>query len=191
MKWRMGLGLVAAAICTAAAAGEPPALSVEQEVQALKGGEYGPTRQDERLFGHLSCVLVGSGPVGSRGFLHKGWGDTLVQCGDRYVMMLMRFHEGKTHAEDRWRVVDAVPLPPVVGILPDASRPDGPYLYTPDECMLDNRWGTSLYAIVQVGARKRMDWRTGVEGAWGYDLKRQRIVPLSTKRVVCTKPDPD
>jgi hypothetical protein len=179
----------------AAFAGEEPQVSAEQEAQALKGLEFAPMRMEARLFDHLSCTLQGSGSVVVRRRVHEEWGNDMALCQGRYVMLLTQLHKGATHKENRWRVVDAAVLPEVVVISSDpreaARPPEGLYLYTPDECTLDGTWGTSFYAVVRLGKRKRMDWRTGVEGAWGYDLKRQRIVPISTKRVVCNKPEPD
>jgi hypothetical protein len=187
----MGLSLVSAMACTLVRASEAPSMSIEEEVAALKGSEFGPTLQGAPLVSPLSCTLWGSGQLVMRRRPQVGWDEGVAKCGDRFVLMLMRFHEGKTHFENRWRIVDAVLLPEVDHSQPDNNRLGGRRLYTADECFLDRTWGTALYAVVNVSEHKRMDWRTGVIGAWGFDLKRERIVPISTKRVVCHKPEPD
>jgi len=107
-------------------------------------------------------------------------------------MLLEHFLGGATNDAHRWRIVDAFLLPEVVGVEFEPEHPVGPYLYSSDDgCSLDGRWDSTFYAVVRLSERKRMDWRTGVVGAWGYDLKQQRIVPLSTKRVVCPKAEPE
>lgn len=192
-RLRALLCMLACCASTAATAGEPDtqAMTAEQEARALIGLVHGPTWMQGPIVDHLSCIDYGAGTLILRGREHVGWERSLAQCQGRFVMLLEQFLGGKTTAERRWRIVDAYLLPEVVGIQFEPDKPEGPYLYTPDECSLDGRWDSKFHAVVRLGKRKRMNWRTGVLGAWGYDMKRQRIVPLDTKRVVCHKPEPD
>lgn len=189
---RLAVPCLMALASGAAMAGEgQPPLSAQDEAQALVGGEFGHDAMRGRMSDRLSCTYQGGGVLHVRGREHPGWSEGLALCQGRYVMLLMRFLRGKTNEENRWRVVDAAALPEVVGIEFDPERPEGPYLYTFVECRLNFGGGSEFYAVVRLSKRKRMDWRTGVLSAHGYDMSRQRIVQLSPKHVVCMKPDPD
>lgn len=173
------------------AAGQEEAMSAEDEVRALQGSEFGRTLQDARLFSHLSCTLTAMGQLTVKNRVRPGWDYALAHCQGRYVMLLLQDLNVKSDMDNRWRIADTKLLPKVIGIEDDPNRPYGLYLFTPDECQISGNWGTKFYVVVRQSGRKRMDWRTGVEGVWSYDLNRKRIVSLSPRRVVCEKPDPD
>jgi hypothetical protein len=109
-------------------------------------------------------------------------------CGDRIVLLLKRLI-GREGRNPVWRIVDAVQLPPFKR---DWTSRDQHQvgMFIDGECRLDGRIGTSLVALARLGNRDRVDWRTGVKHAWTFDVKRERIVPVSTKRVVCEQPTP-
>lgn len=173
-------------------AADRPTVAVEEEAKALIGLEHEALGDHQLLAEHLSCRYVGSGTITLNQHPQGEWSDSLADCQGRFVMTLDKLVQSGTGERRRWRIVDAVLLPPAL-ISKDADRPEGPYLYNAsfDDCTLDGRYGTSFYALVRHGKRDRMTWRSGVAGAWGFDLRQGRIVALSLRRVVCQRPDPE
>ena len=162
-------------------------MTAEEEARAMVGRETGGA-YDQPIFGDLSCVAEGRVPVVVRDKASKELEGSLATCRGEHVLLLERFIGDWKKGDLRWRIVDAVVLPPVL-VLFDASRPEGPYLYQPsgEACTLDGRYGTSVLAAVREGKAERITWRNGIEHAWTFDLKRGRIVPISPKRVVCLR----
>ena len=184
--WLFALAFVPA-VATAALPMQGTRMTAEEEVRALIGIEYSIQRPWERLVGHLSCIDGGGGILQIGGVDHEEWAYGRVECRGRQVLMLKRSLSRK-EGKARWRVVDTLLLPLV---LLDRYVPDDPinlWLFTQEWCTLDGRYDTDFVALVRWSEREQIDWRSGVEHAWTYDLERKRIVPISTKRIVCEQP---
>jgi hypothetical protein len=167
-------------------------LPVEEEAKALVGVELIDPREELPVAEHLSCRYVGGGSFFIGHKPAKEWASSVIRCQDRYVLTLDKSVGSTQSGKMRRRVVDALLLPPL-WLFPDEEHPDGPFLYdsTAEDCTLDGRRGTTVMAVARHGKQKKMTWRNGLEAAWTFDVQQGRIVPLSPKRVVCTRADPD
>lgn len=167
-------------------------MSAEDEAKALVGLEVEARYDKQLLVDHLSCRQVAEGTLFVRGKRLDDWSDRLVECQGRYVLMLQKYIGHRDGGGPRYKVSDAVLLPPVL-LIHDELRPEGPYLYNSggDSCTLDGRYDTLLYAVAREGKNGKMTWRSGIEEAWTFDPVQGRIVSVSPKRVVCKKADPD
>lgn len=190
MKWLSGALIFLAGITVAHAAGS--GMSAEDEAKALIGLEVEARYDNQLLVGHLSCRQVAEGTLFLRGKQLEDWSDRLVECQGRYVLMLQKSLTNREGGAPRYKVSDAVLLPPVL-LLHDELHREGPYLYNSgtDSCALDGRYDTLLYAIAHEGKNSKMTWRSGIENAWTFDPLQGRIVAVSPKRVVCKKADQD
>jgi hypothetical protein len=135
-----------------------------------------------------SCSHVGGATMYVDGHAVDGWAYSEFSCSGRPIALLER-RTDETDGRPTWKIVDTLLLPNYS--LDDPNRPKALKLYFNGECELDGKTDTLFFALVRFGKRERIDWRTGVEKAWGFDLNAQRIVPLSTKRIVCHQMEPE
>ncbi len=141
--------------------------------------------------GRPGCINQGGAVIYTKGVFSYDWGNGIVICDGRPILFLERYID--TNPADRVyraRIVDAVVLPRYE-LDADPRRPNARRLFETGDCELNGRTDTSFMAIVRWGKRERIDHRTGVEAAWGFDTERGRIVRLDTKRIVCWRPEPD
>ncbi|MCM5677925.1 hypothetical protein M8A51_00070 [Schlegelella sp. S2-27] len=167
---------------------DPSAL---EEAQRLVGLEYrlGPGAAAGQIIAQRpSCSNVGGSVVWNDGRPMDEWSFGEFICNGRSIALLKR-QVGEASNGPTWRIVDALPLPSYEQH-GEPKRPNALRLYFNGECELDGKTDTLFFALVRFGKRDRIDWRTGVERAWGFNLTAERIVPLSTKRIVCYRPEP-
>ncbi|MCM5681747.1 hypothetical protein M8A51_19645 [Schlegelella sp. S2-27] len=171
-----------------AAQADASSLPVAQEAQALIGIEFTAKAMGNPIDPGLSCTSKGGSTIEINGVTVEGWGYGRAVCQGRTVAMLKRI-VGQEGADIRWRVVDAVLLPRFAWGF-DPKRPHAPRLFKVGDCELDGRTDIFFIALVRWDKRDRIDWRTGVEKAWGFDPQKERIISLSPKRIVCHRPEP-
>lgn len=184
---RVAWSLAFAAMCTVVQA-DAPTPGLEQQVRALVGLEFTARAVGGTIASGVDCTDEGGGGVETDGIRAEGWSYGRVVCQGRSIAILKRAI-GQEGQRIRWHIVDAVLLPHFE-LNPDPKRPNAPRLLSAGECELDGRTDTSFIALARWGKHDRIDWRTGVEKAWGYDPQKQRIVLLSPERIVCWRPEP-
>ncbi|GAB3552557.1 hypothetical protein GCM10027343_38230 [Noviherbaspirillum agri] len=121
---------------------------------------------------------------------HHDWSINKGQCQGQPVIMLERFISRSAPDVSTWRIVDTLVLPRYMRDPDPGRRPNALRLFETGDCELDGKTDTSFIALVRWGNREQINWRTGVERAWTFDVERGRIVPLSTKRIICYRPEP-
>lgn len=189
MRVRARLAALAGALVAASAV--YAGADSQQEAQALIGLEYQlstGTTNGQTIAEHPSCSNVGGTLMWVRGKSFDDWSAGEFECKGQRILLLKR-QVNASGAAVRWRIVDTQLLPPYAPGFDD-KRPFAPRLHSTGECALDGRTDTLFFVLLRWGKRERVDWRTGVERAWGFNLDAERIVPLSTRRIVCEKPDP-
>lgn len=170
--------------------------AVEDEASALKGIEYTPRIHGERISpAQLTCTDEGGGLLDEGGGLlnvrdlpAETWSYGLVRCQGRMVVMLQR-KIGEVDGYVTWHIVDTLLLPPV-HLEPHPDRPNALRLFEAGDCELDGKTDPFFIALVRWGDHEQIDWRTGVEQAWTFDIDQGKIVTLSTKRIICYRPEP-
>lgn len=155
------------------------------EARRLIGKEYPSTPSPERHFPDSSCVAIGGGFLVERGVQRTEWAEGVFECSESIVITLERVVPGFREPM-RTRIVDSAVLKGARTVQPNQAL-DTINFVTGEECSLDGTGGTNFYATVRWGKRKKADWRTGVLKAWGFDLRRGKIVPISPKRVTCER----
>jgi hypothetical protein len=163
------------------------AISAEDEARALIGRLYVAPAQGATLAEPLSCTDLGSGVLSLNGRLRKDWISAEALCQGRPVVLLIH----GSQARKSWRVVDAIALPAARVAQPYVKDPEALWLFTPEECLLDGKGGNDFVAVVRWTDEQRIDARHGLVQAWGYDLKKAKIVPLALTRVRCWHPEED
>lgn len=83
-----------------------------------------------------------------------------------------------------WRIVDALLLPEHLQEF-DPDRLNELMAFDNNQCEQVRRPVSSFVVLARFGNRQDINWRTGVDKAWTFDIKAGRIVPLSTRRIVC------
>jgi hypothetical protein len=182
--WAFALALAA----TTALADGRPAMTEAEEAHALIGIEYTSRLHGERITSRLSCTDQGGGLLHGDDISHDEWSHGLATCQGRTVVILRRAI-GEVNGRTTWRIADTLLLPPVQ-LDPAPERPNALRLFGTGDCELDGRTDTFFITLVRWGKHDRIDWRSGVERAWTFDIKRGRIVPLSTRRIACYRPEP-
>ena len=180
--WTLALLLTSATAC-AGITETGPLMSAEKEARALVGVKYVPGIQGEKFTSRLSCTSDGSARLSIAGVPYPEWSFGTALCQGRHVETLEQ-RVSEENGVTTWRIVDALLLPPVAADW-DPHRQNKLQISLMGECTLDERTDTSFFALVRWRDRERVDWKTGVEHAWTYDIEKGRIVPVSTKRVVC------
>lgn len=163
----------------------------QQEAQALIGVEYQFSAESglrQTIAGRPSCSNIGGTLVWIEGKPFDDWSAGELECKDRRILALKRQLDSPQGAL-KWKIVDTQLLP-AYDSGSDDKRPAALRLHSTGECTLDGKTDTLFFVLLRWGKRERVDWRTGIERAWGLNLKAERIVPLSTRRIVCEKPDP-
>ena len=160
---------------------------IQQVARALIGIEYS-VMPGEPITPGSDCINEGGGFIQLANGEHGHWSEGIASCGGRVVLLLDKRVPGEgPHV--RWKIVDALVLPPAnLDVNPD--EPNEARISGAGICELRGRTDTSFVTIVRWGKRERIDWRTGVEKAWTFDIKRGRIVPLSTRHIVCYAYEP-
>ena len=162
---------------------------VEVSARALVGLETSRlTTSGVPMFDGSHCIFDGDGMVDVRGVTARDWKFGQAVCNGRTVLFLERKIGGGEGAAG-WRIVDVVLLPPA-SHEPVPGRPNALRFAGQGTCEWRGRTDTSFVATVRWAKRERIDWRTGVEKAWTFDIKRGRIVPLSTRHIVCYAYEP-
>jgi hypothetical protein len=185
--WSLALALSSAS----ASAGHLPVMTASQEARALIGVEYFLSSIGKPIApGKISCTEVGWGSLSDSGAPEDEWSQGQVRCRGRTVITLLH-KVGKKDSQDLWRIVDALLLPPIEAFW-NPKRPNALSFSDAVEgvCELRGRPHIPFIVLIRWGKRKHIDWRTGVERAWTFDLKRGRIVPLSTKGFTCEWSEP-
>ena len=172
-------------VSTAAAA---ESMTAEEEVRAMIGRQHAGAA-GVPLFADLSCVTEYGGVLWVRGKRADGWWQDLVRCKRRMVLVLHRNVRGDPEVAPRWQVVDALVLPHELLDF-DPEHPKDVDLYQPGsgQCAFDGH-RDDIYALVREVDNRPITWRRGLLGAWSFDPKGGRILPLPLKRVVCDLPD--
>jgi hypothetical protein len=183
--------LLTLALALAAAQPVKAASTAEDEAQALIGLEFNLAAPGARYADHLSCTDRGGGAISIDGALSDRWSSAEALCQGRVVLMLVRAEGDEQPVKGTRKIVDAVALPPVQTGQPYRNKPGALWLFTPEECVLDGKGGTSFFALVRWTAKSRIDFRHGLVKAWGYDTQHGRIVPIAPRRVSCRHPEAD
>jgi hypothetical protein len=182
--------VLALALPSAFAAGRL-SMTVEEEARALIGTEYASRALGEGISpGKLSCINEGGGRLHLDGVSYDDWSDGQAKCQGRAVVILKRAI-GEANGRTTWRIVDTLLLPPT-RLYRSSKRPNALMMVSSFEgiCEASKRPDTSFVALVRWGKRDRIDWRTGVERAWTFDVERGRIVPMSTRSIECEWVEP-
>jgi hypothetical protein len=175
-------------LCTSAFASEQASLTGEQEIEALKGLQYLLVMHGQKVASHLSCTDEGGGSLSTPGASDSGWSRGMVQCQGRWGVILKR-RVGTVESRTKWKIVDSLVLPPLQWE-PDPADTEALRFIGSDNCALKGRPNVHFFVLARFGKRDRIDWRTGVENAWRFDLKRGQIMPLPIKGIVCEAYEP-
>ena len=97
-------------------------------------------------------------------------------CNGRYLELF-----GQFTLEGKIKVVDALVLP---------KFGPGELLMRSGDCELNGSIDTDFFAIVRLGRREKVDWRTGIRAAWYPNPDTLTIESLSTRHIVCWRPTP-
>jgi hypothetical protein len=164
--------------------------TVQKEIEALRGLEYVSIMPGQKVASHLSCTEEGGSLLVLRGVLNREWSKSLLQCQGHWVITLNReIAAVSAEGHVKSRIIDTLVLPPVQFDL-DPDNLEALRYSGDSECEIKGLPNTTFIALVRFGNRKRVDWRNGVEKAWTFDIKQGRIVPVSTKRIVCEPYEP-
>ncbi|RIX49830.1 MAG: hypothetical protein D3M94_02255 [Rhodocyclales bacterium GT-UBC] len=79
------------------------------------------------------------------------------------------------------KVVDALHLP--------RFKPGERYMMTGD-CEINGNTDTDFIAVVRLGRREKVDWKTGIRAAWAPKPETGKIEELSTRDIVCWRMTP-
>lgn len=167
-------GLPVALAAAIAWAGDPVV-----QARALVGIEFDPLLPGDVVPGS-ECVSKGWQTVYINDRWIEGWALGSSICSERLVFTL-EHRVDQDEREAKWRIVDSLLLPPPA---------KGARLFQQGDCELDGKTDRTLLAVVRLGRRERVDHRSGVIAAWSVDPAAGKIVPVSTKRVVCYRPTP-
>lgn len=181
----------AAAVVLALSSTAASATSPQQQASPLVGLEYrlAPGATNGQVIAEYpACTHRGGAVMWIDGRSVNDWGFSQLLCHGQPIIALERKVD-PTDADPKWQVVDTQALPPYEENAGE-ERPRGLSLHFTGDCTLDGKTDTLFFVLLRRGKRERVDWRTGIERAWGFNLKAERIVPLSTRRIVCEKPDP-
>ncbi len=79
------------------------------------------------------------------------------------------------------RILDAVLLP---------RLKKGEERMRAGDCELNGNANTDFIAIVHLGKRDEVNWKTGVRAAWYPNPETRKIERLSTRNIICYRPTP-
>ena len=99
---------------------------------------------------------------------------------------LVIFSEDATNTQVTWtlssaRILDAVLLP---------RLKKGEERMRAGDCELNGNANTDFIAIVHLGNREEVNWKTGVRAAWYPNPETRKIERLSTRNIICYRPTP-
>lgn len=189
---RLRLWVFALAVVSSMAfANGKSAMTLEQEARWLIGREYTVSFQGDQIIpGESNCTYQYGRRLHLDGIEQKGWSIAQVRCQGRTVIMLERLL-GRADAPDlTWRIIDTQVLPRYA-MYWNPRRPNALHMFQNSECTLNGKSDTDFIVMVRMGKHDKIDGRTGVERAWTFDTEQGRIVPLSTRHIVCYRPEPD
>jgi len=119
-----------------------------------------------------SCEYLG-------GYLLPGQSEFAMSfhmCEGRRLELFERFV-----APRKAKVLDALLLPKFV---------EGDDVMYVGECELRKKTDKFFFALVNLGKRESVNWKTGVKAAWIPNPKTGKIEELSTRHIVCFEPTP-
>ncbi|AKJ30508.1 hypothetical protein AAW51_3817 [Caldimonas brevitalea] len=154
----------------------------------MVGTQYSAQRPGDRVAPHLSCVVEGGGVLWVDGQSADDWSFGTFDCRGRAVLVLQKITPNANGGKTK-QIVDSL-LMPRFERRPESQRPSSLQFLVMGECALDGSRDNFFVALGRYGKRNRIDGRTGVQHAWGFDVKQGRIVPLPTERIACDRPDP-
>lgn len=190
MKVRSVASGVALVLALTAACANDWDLKAETEARAMIGKESSARAFDERIVpNELSCTHQGGGMLVVNNKFSDVWGSSVARCQNRLVLLLEQ-KVGRSERGLKWRIVDALLLPrDVTQTDPDPNRLRLTH-GTVGDCEWEGHMDRSFYAALRYGDRTEVDWRSGVEHAWIFDLDRGRIVPVSPEGISCERIEP-
>ena len=104
-------------------------------------------------------------------------GISSFECDEQALKILVQL----IHKSSVALALDAVLLPRL--------KPGEQFMIVGD-CELKGRTDTNFIALVNLGKREKVDWKTGVRAAWLPNVKTRRFESLSTRHIVCWRPTP-
>jgi len=135
----------------------------------MKGAAYGNPYPLTRR-----CELLG-------GYLLPGQSEFAVSshmCEGQHLKLFERYIDPAIY---KVKVLDAV-------LLPKFEKGDD--LMYVAECQLRRKTDKFFFALVNMGNRESVNWKTGVKAAWYPNPKTGKIEELSTRHIVCYEPTP-
>lgn len=170
---RLALAGLFACLCSACVAA-PPRTAFEQ---GFIGEEWIPGNPDVDQY-PLSeqCKYQGGYDIRRKQIKLEGYSIQYFSCNGRELQLFAQAVDGH-----KLRVIDALLLPKLKA---------GERLMQPGECELNGNNDTYFTALVHLGERDEVNWKTGVRAAWVPTPETGRIEVLPTRHVVCWRPTP-
>lgn len=168
------LSCLLAVLCAACAAAPPHRTEFEQ---SFIGREWTRVNPDETPY-PLSdrCKYLGGYTLRRKQVELDGLSIDYFDCEGRELHLF-----GQSTGYLKVRVIDALLLPRLKA---------GERLMQPGECELNGNNDTYFTALVHLGERDEVNWKTGVRAAWVPTPETGRIEVLPTRHVVCWRPTP-
>ena len=157
--------------------------------QSLIGHEYTGAPPGWPLPGRPGCTIEGGATIFVRHVEQDGWAEEKIRCGKRWVLALQRYSKAPLGEFPKEKIIDAVELP--FDLRSQYSEHSEWEVYPNGPCTFDGRRGTAMDVVLRWRGRKRVDHRTGIKQAWGFDLKQGKIVPLDISRIRCERIEVD
>jgi hypothetical protein len=155
-------------------------------VKSLIGGQYVGGRIETL---QPSCTDAGGGALADGPTQVDGWYYGNLYCHEKPVLTLTKVI-GRVGDLPRWRIADAIAIP-AYEPPGSAGGPGTLQIMGTGPCTFDGSHDEYIVALVREGKRqKRNGEREDVAYAWRFDLQREKIVPVSTKRVGCVHDEP-
>jgi hypothetical protein len=143
--------------------------------QSFIGKEWRIGDYENKNIPHISqCVLDGGGLSSP---IYIGY----LNCKEKFLMLLGTPIENKLPLGDPVRILDALQLPRI--------KSNEEFMEAGD-CKIKGNTEPYFIARVNLGHRKEVNWKTGVKAAWTVDIDQQKIIPLSTRDIVCYRHTP-
>ena len=152
----------------------PPRTEFEQ---SFIGREWIPECPDAAPYPlSYRCKYLGGYEIRRKQKEVDGFSIQYFTCNGRELDLFAQTVDGR-----KLKVIDALLLPRL--------KP-GERLMQPGECELNGNNDTYFTALVHLGRREKVDWKTGVRAAWIPTPETGKIEELSTRHVVCWRPTP-
>jgi hypothetical protein len=183
------IGLVFALMTSASFAKQPNAAA---EAKALIGTEFVSQMMGVPISpGRSSCTDEGGGRLYVNGMNLDDWFEGVLSCQGRTIIILKK-KLGHENGRPKWKIVDTLLLPPLTWEegLGNRSSKLVLHLNADGQCDTRDTSPTSYFALLRWNKREQIDWRSGVEKAWTFDIEKERIVPRSTRDISCEWTEP-